>query len=112
MCDRTVSVGSGCGARALTQADSAIAGTNKLANPAITRDRGKRVGSGDIEMAARLQIVDLEPNAATRSATVIGQLAVFGPQSWSSERRPAPRACRERGGVPHGSRAVDAARIH
>jgi hypothetical protein len=32
-------------------------------------------------MAAHPEIVDLEPNAATRSAALIDQLEVFGPAS-------------------------------
>jgi hypothetical protein len=38
-------------------------------------------GFPDGEIAAHPEIVDLEPNAATRSMPLIGQLEVFGPVS-------------------------------
>src|SRR2546428_5757615 len=75
---------------------------------------GERTGTilGDGEIAAHLEIVDLEPNAALRSVAIIGQLEVFGPAAAVWVRRPGPRVRRERGRVLPGSPAVAVAQIH
>ena len=41
----------------------------------------RRCDFGGSEIAGPPEIVDLEPNAATRSAALIAQLEVFGPAS-------------------------------